>query len=67
MNDKLKQILRTAGDAAFRTSFEALNTAVCIYVSRKINYMIDTQEQQKIQQEEKAPPPEKKRIGFGNG
>ena len=67
MNDNLKKILATAREVAFRTSFDALNTAVCSFVARKVNYMIDAQEQKKIQKEERDPPPEKQRLGFHRG
>lgn len=66
MNDSFKKALDVAKEMTLQISLSAINTAVCGFVARKVNYMIDEQEQRKISELEKEPPPEKKRIGFSN-
>lgn len=64
-----EKFLDTAKQVAFNMGCDALSqaisTAVCSFISRKINYMIDRQEQDKMIQEA-HPPVQEKRIGFSS-
>ena len=61
-----KKIIQIATSTVFDLSISALNTAVCSFVARKINYFIDRQEQAKVVAQEHRPVQQEKRIGFFN-
>lgn len=60
------KLVKIATSTVFDLSVSAINTAVCSFVARKINYFIDRQEQAKIVAQEHNPAPKEKRIGFFN-
>lgn len=49
---------------AFDLAVSVVNSGLCAFVTRKISYMIDRQEQAKLVASEHKPVQKEKRIGF---